>query len=331
VRAAREYGLEIILVGDEGVIRRELARHSAEGLRISIVHASQVIGMEEHTMAVKEKRDASMVVAARLVRQGQADGFCSAGNSGAVMAAALFAIGRIRGIDRPALGTVYPAASTPLLLLDMGANTDPKPENLLQFAVMGSIYAERIMGIPRPRVGIISNGEEEDKGTILTREAQKLLKAHPTLNYVGCVEGKDVPRGMADVVVTDGFVGNVMVKLTEGLVVFFARLLKKEFTQGMLNKLALVLLIPGLVAMVPGILLFGPTLRRLIRRMDYAEYGGAPLLGVDGVVVIGHGRSNAKAIKNMIRVAKESVEHNLVETIRQGIAEMQREALIEER
>lgn len=311
--------LEIILVGRQEAIDAELKRHKTEGLRLRIVHAPDVVEMEEHTLAVKEKKLASMNVAARMVRTGEADALASAGNSGAVMAAALFNIGRVRGIDRPALGTVYPAAPTPCLLLDMGANTDLQPENLRQFAIMGSIYAEQVLGIPRPRVRIISNGEEDDKGTMVTREAQALLRSQPGLNYLGAIEGKDVTRGLADVVVTDGFVGNVMVKLTEGIVIFLARTFKRGLSGGLLNKLGLILLLPGLILMLPGLLLLSPSLLALWKRMDYAEYGGAPLLGINGVVVIGHGRSNAKAIKNMIRVAKESVEQGVVEKIRQGI------------
>jgi glycerol-3-phosphate acyltransferase PlsX len=322
VRAAREIGVEIVLVGQEGVVKRELARHGdTSSLPISTVHASQVIEMHEHTMAVKEKKDASMNVAARMVRKGEADAFTTAGNTGAGLAAALFNIGRIKGIDRPALGTVYPAAPNKCLILDVGANTDLQPENLLQFAIMGSIYAEDALQIPRPRLGIISNGEEEDKGSILTRETQKLLRVHPSLNYIGNVEGKDLPKGIADVVVTDGFVGNVIIKLTEGIVSFLMRQLKREFSAGALNKLGLILLIPGLVLMLPGFILLSPAMRRVWKRIDWREYGGAPLLGINGVVVIGHGRSDAKAIFNMIRMTKVCVEGNVVEKIRAGIEE----------
>jgi len=312
--------IEIVLVGKQDVIEAELKKHKTDGLKLSVVHAPEVVDMNEHTMAVKEKKGASMNVAARLVRQGEADGFTTAGNTAAGMAAALFNIGRIKGIDRPALGTVYPAAPTTCLLLDVGANTDLQPDNLVQFAIMGDVYARSVLGIANPRLGIISNGEEEDKGSILTRDTQKLLKGRPGLNYIGCVEGKDVTRGAADVVVSDGFVGNVMVKLTEGVVAFLGRQLKREFTKGLLNKIALLLLLPGLLLMLPGILLLVPTLRRLLKRIDWREYGGAPLLGINGVVVIGHGRSDAKAIKNMIRMTKECVENGVVEKIRQGIA-----------
>ena len=266
--------VDVVLVGRQEAIEAELRKRKTDGLRLTVVHAPDVVEMHEHTMAVKEKKDASLNVAARLVRKGEADGFASAGNSGAVMAAALFNIGRIRGIDRPALGTVFPAAPNTCLLLDVGANTDPQPENLLQFAIMGNIYAEDVLQVAKPRVAIISNGEEEDKGSMLTREAQKLLKADARLNYVGCVEGKDVTKGAADVVVSDGFVGNVMVKLTEGIVVFLARQFKRELTGGLRNKIALILMIPGLVLMIPGILLMLPSLLHIWKRMDWPSMAG---------------------------------------------------------
>jgi glycerol-3-phosphate acyltransferase PlsX len=322
VMAAREFpGIEIVLVGREEVIKAELARHDAAGLSLSIVHASEVVEMEEHTDAVKHKKDSSMRVGMRLVKNGQADAFVSAGNSGGVMAAALFDLGRIRGIKRPALATVYPAAPIPVLLLDMGANTDPKPEYLVQFALMATIYIERMWGLSNPRVGIVSNGEEADKGNFLVRDAYPLLQSSG-LNFIGNVEGKDVTKGMADVVVTDGFTGNVMVKLSEGLVSFLAKYLKAELTGGPLNKVGLLLMIPGALAMIPGLVLLIPTLRRIAARMDYAEYGGAPLLGVDGVVIIAHGRSNAKAIKNAVRMAKDAVENGMIAAIKDGLKQL---------
>jgi phosphate acyltransferase len=322
VQFARAYpDVELILVGRQEAIEPELKKQKTEGLKLSVVHAPDVIEMQEHTMAVREKRDASMNVAARMVRKGEADAFTTAGNTGAAMAAALFNIGRIKGVDRPALGQVFPPTPNRCVLIDIGANTDPQAANLLQFAIMGKVYAEDVLNIANPRVAIISNGEEEDKGSILTREAQKLMRAQPDLNFVGCVEGKDVTRGAADVVVADGFVGNVMVKLTEGIVMFIVRQLKREFTGGLLNKIGLILMIPGLILMIPGLLLLSPAALHVWKRLDYAEYGGAPLLGINGVVVIGHGRSNAKAIKNMIRVTKESVEKGVVDKISKGVAQ----------
>ena len=320
VRAARKLGAEIILVGPEGIVKRELARHSdTASLPISIVHASQVIEMNEHTMAVKEKKDASMNVGIKLVKQGRADAFMTAGNSAAGMAAALFGLGRIRGIERPAFCTVYPAAPNRCCILDMGANTDPKPEHLMQNAMMGALYAERVMGIEKPRVGLVSNGEEPDKGSLLVRDAYKLLAAS-SLNFVGNLEGKDITRDKADVIVTDGFTGNVIVKLSEGLLSFLAKYLVKQFTGGWLNKLALVLMLPGAILMLPGLALMLPSAMSLRKRVDWREYGAAPVLGVDGVVLIAHGRSDAKAIFGAIRATKRAAEGNVVQAIKEGLA-----------
>lgn len=209
VMAAREFNVEIVLVGREATIQQELARYKAAGLSISIVPASEVVEMDDHVNAVRAKRDNSMSVGLRLLKQGQADAFISAGNSGAVMVAALLGVGRIRGIDRPALCSVFPASQNPMVLIDLGANTDPEPGNLVQFAMMASVYAERVLGVPRPRVGLVSSGEEDEKGSQLVRQAFLLLK-DSSLNFVGSVEGKDIPKGKVDVVVTDGFTGNVL-------------------------------------------------------------------------------------------------------------------------
>ncbi len=322
VQAARAFpGVHLILVGREEAIRTELARFGgASSLPISVVNASEVVEMQEHTLAVKEKRDSSMVVGVKLVKQGEADAFVTAGNSGAGMAAALFGLGRIRGIERPAFCTVYPAAPNTCAILDIGANTDPKPEHLLQSGLMGSLYAERVLGIPKPRVGLVSNGEEADKGSMLVRDAYKLL-ASSGLNFIGNVEGKDITRGAADVVVTDGFTGNVIIKLSEGIFSFLLKTLKRQFTAGWLNKLALILLIPGAVLMIPGLILFFPAARALQRKVDWREYGAAPVLGVDGVVLIGHGRSDAKAIRNAIRAAVRAARQDVVGAIRSGLAE----------
>jgi len=319
VQAVKELEVEIVLVGREEEVQRELARHDTAGLALSVVHADEVIEMDEHVDAVKRKNDASIRVGMRMLRQGQADAFVSAGNSGAVMASAIFDVRRIRGIKRPALAVMYPAAPTPVLLIDNGANTDPTPENLVQFAQMGAAYIEQLWGIDKPRVAIVSNGEEADKGNALVRETFPLLQASG-LNFVGNAEGKDVTKGIADVIVTDGFTGNVMIKLSEGLVSFFARYLKGELTGSALSKVGLVLMIPALILALPGIALLTPALLRIAKRMDYAEYGGAPLLGVNGVVIIAHGRSNAKAVKNAVRVARDSVHANLVHVIKQGVA-----------
>lgn len=320
VAEARERGTGIILVGIEDRVRAELAKHGdTSGLPIEVVHASEVVEMEEHTLAVRAKKDSSMMVGMRLVKEGKADAFASAGNSGAVMAAALFGIGRIRGVERPALGSIYPAAPAPCLIVDIGANADCKPEYLVQFAQMGQAYARVMFGLDRPKVGIISNGEEADKGSMLIRETYPLLKASG-LNFVGNVEGKDIGKGLANVVVADGLTGNVIVKLTEGLVSFLGKFLKRQLTAGVLNKLALILLIPGLILMLPGLALLLPSILSLRKRFDWREIGGAPLLGVNGVVVIGHGRSDTKAIRSMIRMAEKSVQQNLVAALRDALA-----------
>ncbi|HHX43770.1 MAG TPA: phosphate acyltransferase PlsX [Chloroflexi bacterium] len=310
VRAARAFGREIVLVGPEEVIRTELARHDAEGLPLSVVHASEAIEMREHpSRAVRAKPDSSIVVGMRLLREGQADAFVSAGNSGGVLAASLASVGRvgrIPGVLRPALSTVFPTLQGVSLLLDIGANTDCKPEWLVQFALMGSIYAQRVLGIARPRVGLLANGEEETKGNAAVQAAHEALRGM-TLNFVGNVEAKDLLQGAADVVVSDGFVGNVAIKTAEGVAAMLFTLLRSEIKARPLAAL--------------GGLLAKPSFRAVAKRLDYREYGGAPLLGVNGVVIIAHGRSDSLAIANAIKVAIDAADKNLVETIRQDMAD----------
>jgi glycerol-3-phosphate acyltransferase PlsX len=318
VQAAKEWGDEIILVGRKEIVQNELAKHDAAALPITIVHAPEVIEMHEHSNAVKRKKDASIRVGMRMLKDSQADAFVSAGNTTAVLASAIFDLKRIRGIRRPALGSIYPVAKNPVFLLDNGATTDCKPEYLLQFARMGVAYAEHVWGISSPRIGLLSNGEEPDKGSILVRDTYVAL-AESDLNFVGNVEPKEVTRGIADVVLTDGFTGNVMIKTTEAIASFIARYLKQQLTRGALNKVGLVLMVPGLLAMLPGLALMLPSFRRVARRLDYAEYGGALLMGVNGVVIVGHGRSNAKAVKNAIGQARQAVQGNVLEAIRDGL------------
>ncbi len=304
VLAAREFGITVILVGDETKIKAELAKQDTKGLDLPIIHAPEEIAMTEHVESVRAKKDASMNVGVRLVREKQADAFVTAGNSGAAMAAALFGLGRLKGVERPALGTVYPTATARCFLLDIGANTEVKPEYLYQFAVMGSIYAERVMGIANPRVALLSNGEEEGKGPLIVRDAYDLLKKS-RLNFIGNVEGKDVPLGLADVVVSDGYAGNIVIKLSEGLAQTLVGFIKDEIKK---RPLAVV-----------GAVLAKPAFDALKVKLDYAEFGGGSLLGVNGVTVIAHGRSNAKAIKNAIRVAKQAVEGNMLDAICSGL------------
>jgi glycerol-3-phosphate acyltransferase PlsX len=307
VQAARDLDLEIILVGRQEAVQPELAQYDTAGLTISMHHASQVIEMDEHpAAAVKAKKDSSMVVAMEYVKRGDADAFFTAGNSGGALAAALFRLGRIRGIKRPAISTIFPS-QTPqgyCFILDIGANADCKPEYLVQFAHMGSIYAERVLGVSNPRVAIVSNGEEEGKGNQLVQEAAPILRASK-LNFVGNAEGRDIPAGMADVVVTDGFTGNVIIKLAEGVSRLLLDVLKEEITSTNLSKM--------------GALLAKPAFDKVKSRLDYREYGGAPLLGVDGPVIIGHGRSDARAIRNGIRLAAQTVENGVVDAIVEGM------------
>jgi glycerol-3-phosphate acyltransferase PlsX len=304
VMAAREFGITVVLVGDESRIKTELAKRDTRGLDLPIVHTPTEIGMTEHVESVKAKKDASMNLAVQMVRQKEADAFVTAGNSGAAMAAALFGLGRLKGVERPALGTIYPTATGWAFLLDIGANTEVKPEYLYQFAVMGSAYAQKVMGIASPRVALLSNGEEEGKGPLVVREAYALLK-NSKLNFVGNAEGKDVPNGVADVIVSDGYAGNVVIKLSEGLASVLVGFIKSE-----IKKRPIAML---------GAALAKPAFDALRARLDYAEIGGGILLGVDGVAIIGHGRSNAKAIKNAIRVAKRAVEGNMLDAIRSGL------------
>jgi len=308
VRAGRDLDVEIPLVGRPEAIEPELAKYDTAGLRLPIIPASQVVEMEEHpATAVRAKPDSSMVVGMKLVKEDEAQAFVSAGNSGGVLAAALFQLGRIRGIRRPALSSVWPTRQGRCLLLDCGANTDCKPEYLLQFALMGNVYAQKVLGVANPRVGIVSNGEEEGKGSVLVREAYQLLKSSP-LNFIGNVEGKDIFRNMAEVVVTDGFTGNVVVKTSEGVATMLMEVLEEEIRKR-----------PS--AML-GALLAKPAFRAAARILDYREYGGGILLGVNGVVIVAHGRSDARAMASAVRVAKQAVEGEVVSTIQAGLAEL---------
>lgn len=305
VAAARQYGAEIIFVGQREVVEPELAKHDISGLKISLVHASQVIEMtDEPAMAARTKKDSSMAVGMRLLQQGEADAFVTCGNTGGALATALFYLGRLKGVKRPAMASVFPTVAGPTFLLDLGANTDCKPDYLLQFGVMGSAYAERVLGIANPRVAIVSTGEEEGKGSTLVKEAYKLLKASH-LNFIGNAEGKDIPAGFADVIVADGFTGNVIVKLSEGVASLILTVLEREIKARPLAVL--------------GALLARGAFRALKRTLDYSEYGGGPMLGVNGVVIVGHGRSNAKAVQNAVRVAMQSVKADLIGHIRSSI------------
>jgi len=292
VRAVKTLGVKVILVGQEDVVRRELtAYEGAQGLPIEVVHASEVITMTDSVDAIRTKRDSSVHVAARLVRKGVAAGFVSAGNTGAVMATAKMVQGLVKGVDRPALAGVLPTVEgSPVVVVDVGANVNCSPTMVAQFAVMGEIYSRIILRRPKPRVGILSIGEEDHKGNELTRAAMPLLK-NLNLNFIGNVEGRDIYTGQVDVIVCDGFVGNVALKVSEGLVEMVKHLLQESLEATITRKI--------------GYVLSKAAFADFKKRVDYSEYGGAPLLGVRGVCIICHGRSNANAIKNAIRVAAE--------------------------
>jgi len=304
VAAARDFGVEIVLVGPEARVRQELARYR-DAPPLEIVDAPEVIEMHEPpAMALRRKKRASIVVAVELLHEHRVDGVMTAGHTGAAMGAALLGLGRIPGVDRPALAVLLPTKTDrPAILLDVGANVDCKPHHLLQFALMGSVYGSAVLGMPSPRVGVLNIGVEEGKGSDLTNAATELLR-QSSLNFLGNVEARDVFNGVADVIVCDGFVGNVAIKFGQGLALAIRDIVKDEL-RGPRGKLLMLYLTP-----------LAGRVRRMYRRIDYREYGGAPLLGIDGVVVVGHGSSNARAIRNAIRVAVEAAAHGFVEELR---------------
>jgi len=306
VLAAREYQVEILLVGQQGVVRETLDQHNLGGGKIEIVPASQIVLMDESpTEAIRGKKESSIAVAARLLGTGDADAMISAGNTGAALATTRSFLGKLKGLARPAIASVIPNEVDFTILLDVGANAGGcRPEHLRQFAIMGEIYAREVMGKENPRVGLLSVGEEESKGSAVTLSAFPLLAQSP-INFVGNVEGSDVVNGSTDVVVCDGFVGNVILKLTEGIGEMLFKLISEELGKSKIAKL--------------GALMAASVLRNFRKRIDYAEYGGAPLLGIKGVCIIGHGKSNAFAIKNAIRVASEFVSQGVNERIEQKL------------
>jgi glycerol-3-phosphate acyltransferase PlsX len=308
IRAARSLGVRVILVGKQDIVRAELDKHSEiSDLPIEVQHASERITMEDSAgKAMRNKRDSSIRVGARLVRDGAADGVVSAGNTGAVMATVKTVQGMLPGVDRPALASAFPTVKgTPVVVVDVGANVDSSPRMLAQFAVMGDIYSRVIFRTHRPRVGLLSIGEEEHKGNELTRAATPLLKALP-IHFIGNVEGRDIYAGNTDVIVCDGFIGNVALKVSEGLVEMMSKMLRESLEATLTRKI--------------GSLLARTAFNEFKKRVDYSEYGGAPLLGVKGVCIVTHGRSNANAIKNAIRVAAEFAEGRVNERIEAELA-----------
>jgi len=307
ILAARELDARVLLVGIESAVRQELARHKHRGLPIEIVNATEVVTMSDSpSQAFRRKKDSSLHIAARLVRDGLADAFISAGNTGAVMAVARFMLGTLPSVDRPALAAPFPNMKERIsVILDVGANVDSKPEQLEQFAVMGEIYYRAIWGVKRPRVALLSIGEEDTKGNELTRETAARLKLLP-LNFTGNVEGRDVFRGNVDVIVCDGFIGNIALKISEGLVEHIGAMLKKAIRSSLRSQI--------------GYALSKRAFDDFRKRTDNSETGGVPLLGVRGITIIGHGRSNANAIKNAVRVASELCRARINEKIEQELS-----------
>lgn len=297
ISAVREYGVAVTLVGDRARINALLKKARFGSDLLDVVHASEVIEMcDSPATSVRRKKDSSMVVGLKLVRDGKADAFFSAGNTGGAVCAGTLILGLLPGVDRPGIGTVMPTLKGNVLLIDVGANIGPKPLHMQQYGIMGSVYAREILGKPDPSVGLLNVGEEESKGTELLKESFELLSGS-NINFIGNVEGKHIFAGDCDVIVCDGFVGNVALKVAESMAEAMQKFLKKHIMSTPMGIL--------------GGLMLKPSFKRLKKDLDYSEYGGAPLLGVNGVVIIGHGRSNAHAIKNAIRVAKTEVEHDI--------------------
>jgi glycerol-3-phosphate acyltransferase PlsX len=297
--------IKIILVGNEDQIKNELSQYTYDQSKISIAHASEVITMEDSPVtAIRKKKDSSMVVGLNLLKQKEADAFISAGNTGALLAGGTFLVGRIKGVERPALAPLIPNKKGFSLLIDCGANMDSKPGYLAQFAQMGSIYMEKIMGISSPKVGLVNVGAEKEKGNQLTKEAYSLIEALD-VNFIGNIEARDIPYGEADVIVCDAFTGNIILKYTEGFGLALFDIIKEELTRNTSSKI--------------GALLSKSAFKRVKNRFDYTEYGGAPMLGLQGLVVKAHGSSNAKAIGSAIRQAIKFKEQKIVDQIEQKI------------
>ncbi|MFH0738857.1 MAG: phosphate acyltransferase PlsX [Candidatus Omnitrophota bacterium] len=306
IAAIREYAnTEVVLVGDETRIKSLLAKSNYCADKISVYHASEVIEMSESpASSVRKKRNSSIVVGLDLVKEGKGDAFFSAGNTGAVVCAATLSLRMLPGIERPGIGIITPTLKGIAMIIDVGANIDPKPMQLMQYGIMADVYMRHILNIANPQVGLLSIGEEEGKGTDFVKETYELFEKSK-LNFIGNVEGKDLFSGRCDIIVCDGFVGNVALKVSESLAEAMQVFLKRHIMSNPLGVL--------------GALLLRASFSRFKKQLDYSEYGGAPLLGVDGVVIIGHGRSNAKAIKNAIRVSKEEVERKFNEKITEAV------------
>jgi fatty acid/phospholipid synthesis protein PlsX len=315
VAAVNEYGVNLILVGDNEAISNELSKYSYDKSKIEIIHTTEVISNNEHpAMAIRKKKDSSMVVGLRLVKEGKGHAFISAGSTGALLTGATLIIGRIKGIDRPAIAPVMPGKNGAFMVIDAGANVDTKPKNLVQFGIMGTVYFRQVIKKDNPSVGLVNIGTEEAKGNELTKAAYQELKS-ARINFAGNIEPRDIPEGNVDIVVCDGFVGNTILKMYEGASSMVMGSLKEELMSGIVSKI--------------GALILKPSFKRLKKKFDYTEYGGAAFLGVNGGVVKAHGSSNAKAIKNAIRQAVAFVENNVLEQIKDNIIEMDQEDISE--
>lgn len=302
VAASQDEDIEMVFVGQEAVVREELEKCGSTDGGVEIIDASEVVTMEDNPVsAIQQKKDSSIAVGIKLLKSDEVSAFVSAGSTGAVVAAALLTLGKKKGINRPGLGAIFPFPTGPLLFLDLGANADCKPASLVQFASMGNIYMEKVFGITNPRIGLLSNGEEQTKGNKLVQKAHKMLRG-TKLNFIGNVEGRDITRGVADVIVTDGFTGNVIIKLGESI----GEMVLHSLKQAMLDS-------PQLKRAAS---VFQPVLQSTLSALDYADYGGALLLGVNGNVIIAHGRSNAKAIENAIITAKRTAAQGIAEAIK---------------
>jgi glycerol-3-phosphate acyltransferase PlsX len=313
VKAARESGIGVLLVGHRAAIEAELSHHAPVPPGLEIIHTTATIGMDESPgAALLRKRDSSIMVAVNLVKEGAACGVVSAGNSGAVTGAAVLRLGMLPHVERPAIAIVFPSLRSGVVVLDVGATVDCHPENLVDFAYLGATYAKSLLEVENPRVGLLSIGEEPSKGNALVKKTHALLR-RASLNFIGNIEGKELARGEADVVVCDGFAGNILLKSVEGYAELFVGLLKERVTSGARNKL--------------GGWLLRPALRRMLGQFDYATYGGALLAGVNGIAVIGHGRSSAPAVANAIRVARDLAAHGVVEELTTCFSELDTAAL----
>jgi glycerol-3-phosphate acyltransferase PlsX len=307
IEAGKTFGDEIILVGNEKILKPRFVEANKDGVEIQIVHAPEVIKMTDKPAEnARRKAQNSMAIGMSLLKNGQADAFVTAGNTGGAMATALFTLGRIRGVKRPALSVLFPVQGGHCVVLDIGANTECKPSYILQFAVMGSIYAKKVLGVEKPRVGLLSNGEEPGKGNDLVKSSYPLL-AESNLNFIGNVEGKELFGGQADVVVTDGFTGNIVLKVSEAVSKLLIDILRTELTSSTRTKM--------------GALLAKPAFGGVRKVLDPGETGAAPLLGINGLVFIGHGRSDSRALVSAIRTTRQAVESNLLEALQQSIKE----------